>query len=162
MITNEETIGDVSLLSVVSPVGDTAPVAGGAPGATRPTGRTYCVAIAPKMMVIAHRKAEARAFLARARQMEEAKSLAGDAKFQAERGRLPKNLSALSYADLARVDWKDVVDKVAAMQKVPIDPQKLQTIKNMFPAAAFTRHVHSFVTGMWRDRTGIYYDGYIE
>ncbi len=161
IITNEETIGDVTLLSVISPVGGTAPAAG-APGGTRPTGRSYCVALAPRMMVIAHRKADARSFLARARQIDESKSLAGDAKFQAERGRLPKNLSALSYSDLARVDWKDVVDKVAAMQKVPIDPQKLETIKNMFPAAAFSRHIHSFVTGMWKDRTGIYYDGYIE
>ena len=162
IITNEETLGDATLISVISPVGGTAPVVGGTPGATRPTGRSYCVALAPKMLVITHRKADARAFLARARQMEEDKSLAGDAKFEAERGRLPKNLSALSYADLGRVDWKDLVDKVAALQKVPIDPQKLEAIKSMFPAAAFSRHIHSFVTGMWKDHTGIYYDGYIE
>lgn len=161
MITNEETVGDVTLLSVISPISTTAPP-GAAAATAKAGGRTYCVALAPKMMVIAHRKAEARAFLAHSRQMEEAQSLAGDAKFQAERGRLPKNLSALSYADLGRVDWKDVVDKVAALQKVPIDPQKLEFIKNMFPAAAFSRHIHSFVTGMWKDRTGIYYDGYLE
>jgi len=161
IITNEEAVGDVTFVSVISPVGGSAPVPG-KPGATRPTGRSYCVALAPKMMVIAHRKADARAFMAHARTMEEAQSLASDSKFQTERARLPKNLSALSYADLGRVNWKDVVDKVAAMQKVPIDPQKLDTIKNLFPSAAFSRHIHSFVTGMWKDRTGVYYDGYIE
>ena len=35
-------------------------------------------------------------------------------------------------------------------------------MKNIIPAAAFARHLHSFVTGMWKDRTGIFYDGYIE
>jgi hypothetical protein len=114
------------------------------------------------MMVIAHRKADARAFLTQARALQTDNSLAGDPKFLAERARLPKNLSSLSYADLGKVDWKDVVDKVAAMQKVPIDPQKLDLIKNMFPTAAFARHIHAFVTGMWRDRTGIYLDGYLE
>ncbi|HUJ39170.1 MAG TPA: hypothetical protein VLW54_01380 [Candidatus Acidoferrales bacterium] len=161
IITNEETVGDVTMLSVISPIGGSAPVPG-RPGQTRPTGRSYCVALAPKMMVIAHRKAEARAFLTHSRTLEEAQSLAGDSKFQAERARLPKDLSALSYADLGRVDWRDVVDKVAAMQKVPIDPKKLDTIKNMFPSAAFSRHIHAFVTGMWKDRSGVYYDGYIE
>ena len=161
IITNEETFGDVTLLSVISPIGGSAPVPG-KPGATRPTGRSYCVALAPKMLVIAHLKSEVREFLAHARTLEEDKSLSADPKFQAERAHLPKNLSALSYADLGRVNWKDVVDKVAAMQKVPIDPQKLDTIKNMFPAAAFTRHIHAFVTGMWKDRAGVYYDGYIE
>jgi len=161
IIMNEETIGDVTLLTVISPITSSEP--GGSPAGTpHAKGRTYCVALAPKMMVIAHRKADARAFLARARQTDGSNSLASDAKFQAERGRLPKNLSALSYADLSRVDWKEMVDKVAELQKVPIDPQKLELIKAMFPAAAFTRHIHAFVTGMWKDRTGIYYDGYLE
>jgi hypothetical protein len=159
MITNEETIGDVTLLSIVSPV---VTPAGTAVGTPKAKGRFYCVALGPKMLVVAHRKSDARAFLARARETEGTKSLGADPKFQAERARLPKNLSALSYADLSRVDWKDVVDKVAALQKAPIDPQKLETIKNMFPTAAFARHFHSFVTGMWKDRTGIFYDGYIE
>jgi hypothetical protein len=161
MIINEETVGDVTLLSVISPVSSSAS-AGTTSGTPHPKGRTYCVALAPKMLVIAHRKADARAFLARARQTDGANSLASDAKFQAERGRLPKNLSALSYADLGRVDWKEMVDKVASLQKVPIDPQKLELIKAMFPAAAFNRHIHAFVTGMWKDRSGIYYDGYLE
>ena len=162
-ITNQETTGDVTLLSVISPFGGP-PAAASAEGAAtlKPKGRYYCVALAPKMMVIAHRKAEVRAFLSRSRVLEGDKSLASDPKFQAERARLPKNLSSLSYADLAKVDWKDVVDKVAAVQKVPIDPQKLEMIKNLFPTAAFTRHIHSFVTGMWKDRSGIYYDGYLE
>ena len=158
-ITNEETVGDVTLLSVVSPVANTTPTK---PGEPKPKGRFYYVAMGPKMMVVAHRKADARAFLARVRETEGTSSLAADAKFQTGRTKLPKNLSALSYSDLSRVDWKDVVDKVAAMQKTPMDPQKLETIKNMFPAAAFTRHLHYFVTGMWKDRTGIFYDGYIE
>jgi len=161
MITNEETIGDVTLLSIVAPVATPAS-AGAGTDAPKPRGRFYYVALAPKMLVIAHRKSDVRAFLARARETEGTKSLGADPKFQAERARLPQNLSALSYSDLSRVDWKDVVDKVAAMQKVPIDPQKLELIKNMFPTAAFTRHVHSFVTGMWKDRMGFFYDGYIE
>ncbi len=160
-ITNQENIGDVTLLSVISPFGGTAPSGDGA-AALKPRGRYYCVALAPKMMVVAHRKADAKAFLMQARSLDDSKSLASDPKFQAQRARLPKNLSALSYADLGRVDWKDVVDKVAAAQKVPIDPQKLELVKNMFPTAAFARHLHSFVTGMWRDRTGVYYDGYLE
>jgi len=157
-ITNEETIGDVTLLSVVAPVSGEAQK----PGEPKPRGRFYYVAMGPKMVVVAHRKSDARSFLARVRETQAPSSLAADPKFQAVRARLPKNLSAVSYADLSRVDWKDVVDKVAALQKTPMDPQKIELIKNMFPAAAFARHLHSFVTGMWKDRTGIYYDGYIE
>ncbi|HMD33303.1 MAG TPA: hypothetical protein VKG84_15410 [Candidatus Acidoferrales bacterium] len=158
-ITNEETIGDVTLLSVMSPVADPAPQK---PGEPKPRGRFYYVAMGPKMLVVAHRKSDARSFLTRVRETEGTSSLGSDPKFQAVRARLPKNLSAVSYSDLSRVDWKDVVDKVAALQKTPMDPQKIELIKNMFPAAAFTRHLHSFVTGMWKDRTGIFYDGYIE
>lgn len=161
-ITNQETIGDVTLLSVISPLGGPPPAGTDGAAALKPKGRYYCVALAPKMMVIAHRKADAKAFLARARVLEGEKSLSGDPKFLAERARLPKNLSSLSYADLSKVDWKDVVDKVASVQKVPIDPAKLDLIKNMFPTAAFSRHIHSFVTGMWKDRSGVYYDGYLE
>jgi hypothetical protein len=157
-ITNEETIGDVTLLSVVSPVASTT----AKPGEPKPKGRFYYVAMGPKMLVVAHRKTDAKLFLARVRETEGTNSLGADPKFQAVRVRLPKNLSAVSYADLSRVDWKDVVDKVAELQKTPMDPQKVELIKNMFPAAAFTRHLHSFVTGMWKDRTGIFYDGYIE
>ena len=160
-ITNQETIGDVTLLSVISPFGGP-PASGEGVAALKPRGRYYCVALAPKMMVIAHRKADAKAFLAQARGLQDDKSLASDPKFLAERARLPKNLSSLSYADLGKVDWKDVVDKVASVQKVPIDPQKLELIKNMFPTAAFARHIHAFVTGMWKDRTGLFYDGYLE
>src|SRR5208282_4715905 len=161
MITNEETIGDVTMLSIVAPVGPTAGSDGGA-GTPKARGRFYCVALAPKMVVVAHRKSDARAFLARARVTDSTQSLGADPKFLAERARLPKNLSALSYSDLSRVDWKDMVDRVAALQKVPIDPQKLELIKNLFPTAAFARHFHSFVTGMWKDRTGVFYDGYIQ
>ena len=157
-ITNEETVGDVTLLSVMSPVADST----AKPGEPKPRGRFYYVAMGPKMVVVAHRKADAKSFLARVRETENANSLGADTKFLAVRARLPKNLSAVSYADLSRVDWKDVIDKVSAMQKTPMDPQKIETIKAMFPAAAFQRHLHSFVTGMWKDRTGIYYDGYIE
>ncbi len=160
-ITNQENIGDVTLLSVISPFGGTPPSGDGV-AAVKPRGRYYCVALAPKMMVVAHRKADAKAFLAQARALDDTKSLASDPKFLAERARLPKNLSALSYADLGKVDWKEMVDKVASAQKVPIDPQKLELVKNMFPTAAFARHLHSFVTGMWRDRTGVYYDGYLQ
>ena len=158
MITNEETIGDVTLLSVMSPVASTDQK----PGEPKPRGRFYYVAMGPKMLVVAHRKADAKAFLARVRETEATDSLGSDPRFLASRARLPKDLSAVSYSDLSRVDWKDVVDKVAAMQKTPMDPQKVDLIKNMFPAAAFNRHLHSFVTGMWKDRTGIFYDGYIE
>ncbi|HXZ20688.1 MAG TPA: hypothetical protein VEG63_12115 [Candidatus Acidoferrales bacterium] len=161
-ITNQENIGDVTLLSVISPFGGPPPSGDAGAATLKPRGRYYCVALAPKMMVVAHRKAEAKAFLAQARALDTEKSLAGDPKFQAERARLPKSLSALSYADLSRVDWKEMVDKVASAQKVPIDPQKLELVKNMFPTAAFARHLHAFVTGMWKDRTGIYYDGYLE
>ena len=158
VIMNEETIGDVTLLSIVAPATSQATK----PGEPKPKGRFYYVAMGPKMLVVAHRKSDAKSFLARVRETEAPNSLGADAGFQAVRARLPKNLSAVSYADLSRVDWKDVVDKVAALQKTPMDPQKVELIKNMFPAAAFTRHLHSFVTGMWKDRTGIFYDGYIE
>jgi hypothetical protein len=158
MITNEETIGDVTLLSVMSPVASTPQK----PGEPKPRGRFYYVAMGPKMVVVAHRKTDAKTFLTRVRETDAADSLGADPKFQAGRARLPKNLSAVSYSDLSRVDWKDVVDKVAALQKTPMDPAKVELIKNMFPAAAFTRHLHSFVTGMWKDHTGIFYDGYIE
>ncbi len=160
-ITNEETIGDVTLLSVISPVGGQA-AAGAGTGTARASGRFYYVALAPKMLVVTHRKSDVRAFLARARETDGANTLATDPKFLAGRARLPANLSGLSYTDLSRVDWKDLVDRVAKMQQPQVDPQKLELVKSMFPTAAFARHFHSFVTGMWKDRTGVFYDGYIE
>jgi hypothetical protein len=155
-ITNEESDGDVTYLSFALPQP-------AAPGKAAAQKKFYNLAIGPKMLVIAHRKSDARNYLARARATAGGESsLASDPKFLAARSRLPAELSSVSYVDLTRVEWKDMVDKFSAFQNPAPDPQKLETIKAMFPSAAFTRNLHSMVTGMWRDRSGIYYDGYIE
>jgi len=154
-ISSEETIGDVTYLSFALPQ----PAAAGKATATK---KFYHLAIGPDALVIAHRKADARAYLTRAQATASDSSLATDPKFLAVRARLPAELSSISYADLSRIEWKDMVDKFSAFQNPAPDPQKLETIKAMFPSAAFSRYLHSIVTGMWRDRTGIYYDGYIE
>ena len=153
-IVTEESEGDVTYLSFVMPQ----PPVEGKPAAKK----FYHMAIGPKMLVIAHRKSDARNFLARAGETSTAASLASDPKFQAARSRLPAELSSMSYMDLSRVEWKDMVDKFSEFQHGTPDPQKLEMIKSMFPSAAFSRSLHSIVTGMWRDPSGLYYDGYIE
>ena len=154
-ITSEETEGDVTYLSFAAPQVST-------PGKATAQKKFYHLAIGPKMLVIAHRKADARSYLARARATSGENSLAADPKFLAARSRLPAELSSISYVDLTRVEWKDMVDKFTAFQKPAPDAQKLAEIKATFPSAAFTRYLHSMITGLWKDNTGIYYDGYIE
>lgn len=155
-ITNEESEGDVTYLSFALPQP-------AAPGKAAAQKKFYNLAIGPKMLVIAHRKSDARAYLARARATAVGDAnLATDPKFLAARSRLPAELSYVSYMDLTRVEWKDMVDKFSAFQNPAPDPQKLEAIKAMFPSAAFARYLHSIAGGLWRDRSGIYYDGYIE
>jgi len=155
-ITSEESVGDVTYLSFALPQASP-------PGKAAAQKKFYHLAIGPKMLVVAHRKSDARAYMARAQATGSGEaSLATDPKFLAARSRLPVELSSISYVDLSRVEWKDMVEKFSGFRNPAPDPQKLETIKAMFPAAAFSRSLHSIVTGMWRDKSGIYYDGYLE
>jgi hypothetical protein len=156
-ITNEEQLGGITYLSMISPV-PSQPVAAGKPAGKK----FYYVAVGPKLLVVAPRKATAKAYIQQLGPGKLSDSLASDGKFIAARARLPKDLSTLNYVDISRVNWKEVLDQLAAIKFSNVDPARIEELKKMVPTDAFARHLHLAVGGMWKDRQGLYYDGYIE
>jgi hypothetical protein len=154
-ITNEEEHGKITYITFLSPATAQA-------GSAKPQRHFYHLAIGPKLLVVAKRKAAAETFFDQAAAGDHTKSLAADPLFLASRAYLPKNLSALSYADLTRVNWKDVLDKVGGLKFSGADPAKVEMLKKMVPTEAFSRYLHVSIGGMWKDRQGLYYDTYIE
>ncbi len=153
-ITNEDQSGEITYLAVLSPLGPKA-------GAT-PTRRFYYVAVGPRLLVVAPRKALAREMMSRFESADHAGSILADTDFQRARARLPQKLSGLGFSNVSRVDWKAVMDKLQ-QSLAPQDKNKdaAELLKLLTPGV-FSRYLHSAGGGWWKDQQGLYYDGFLE
>ena len=170
-IKNEEADGPVTYLAVLLPL------MGKQTGTAAPTRRFIYVAVGPRLLIVAPRKAVARETMARFESAGHAGSLLADPRFLAARERLPKNLSGLSYSDLSKMDWaklrKMVEDaseagasQAAAGQTDPSEKQKaakkIGEMWKLIPLEQMSRYIHSSYGGWWKDKRGVYFDSYTE
>lgn len=157
-ITGETREGDATVFSVTSSYVDEKT------GAQRK--RFNYIAVSPKLLVIAPRRALVREALARANAQAGPASggLASDPNFLQVRSRLPNSLTALSYADLAQFPWQAVMD-AAVKQAQEKEDTKLTAAEEAALRAlpgVISRYLRTAFGGMWKDRNGIFMESYIE
>ena len=170
-IKNEESAGPVTYLAILSPLGAKQA------GTAAPSRKFWYVAVGPRLLVVAPRKAMARETMTRFESADHSGSLASDPRFLAVRSRLPQNLAGLSYADMSHTDWiklqKQLLEmsntassQAAASATPPTREQEKAKMAGelwkMFPLQAISRYLHSSFGGWWKDKRGVYFDSYIE
>jgi hypothetical protein len=170
-IKNEDSDGPVTYLAILSPL--TTKTAGKA----APSRKFWYVGVGPHLLVVAPRKAMARETMARFQSADHSGSLAADPRFLAVRGRLPRNLSGLSYADVSRTDWAKLQKQLQEMSDTatsqaaadpatpPAQQEKMKKFMEgwkLMPLQAISKYLHSSYGGWWKDQRGVYFDSYIE
>ena len=137
--------------------------------------RFHYMGVTKDMVIVAPRRATLREALARlsAQQGPAAGSLASDPAFLRTRSRLPNNLSALTYSDLANFPWQLIADgfitgysqddksqKEGEKEGEKLTPQQQEAIRS-FPKI-ITRYLKLAFGGSWKDRNGVFVESYIE
>jgi hypothetical protein len=131
----------------------------------------YYVAVTPTMLFVAPRKALIRQAMSRLNAKADAAAapatgILGSGELAHERSLLPEKLSGLSAVDIVQIPW----DKVAAHYSREIaeaakdsttPPPSFDWLQTVKPEVV-TRHVHSGISGWWKDSHGIYFDSYIQ
>lgn len=157
-ITNETREGDATVFSITSSYQDEKT------GAQRK--RFNYLAVSPKLLVIAPRRALLREALARANAQAGPATggLAGDANFLQARSRLPNSLTAISYSDLSHFPWQPVMD-AAIKQANEKEESKLTAAEEASLRAlpkVISRYLRMAFGGVWKDRQGIFMESFIE
>lgn len=170
-ITNEEQAGPVTYLAFLSPM---APKKA---GTAAPSRKFWYVAVGPRLLVVAPRKAMAREAMARFENAGRAGSLSTDPRFLAARSRLPQNLSGLNYTDFSKIDWTKLQKQIedytqsAANQAAPApnsagqNQEVAKVLSEMWkrlPLQSLSRYIHASYGGWWKDKHGVYFDSYLE
>jgi hypothetical protein len=160
-IQSEDQEGAVTYLSITSPFTDSKS------GATRR--RFQYIGVTPDLLWVAPRKAMLKELVAQRSKPGGAApaGLAGDAKFNAARARMPQGLSGFGYADFSRINWDDLVKEVETQLKEgpknsAATSNSALDWKSLLKSAVFSRHLHLFINGWWKDRDGLHFDGFIE
>lgn len=82
-----------------------------------------------------------------------------------ERSLLPEKLSGLSAADIAKIPWEKVMahlaDEMAKARDSTTPPPSTDWLQAVKPEV-ITRHIHTGISGWWKDSHGIYFDSYIQ
>jgi hypothetical protein len=160
-IQSEDFLGGTSILSITSPFPDSKT------GATR---RQFLyVGVTPTMILVAPRKAMLKAMLVNGSKPGDAMylGLAGNAKFTGARAQLPPSLSGLAYLDFSRVNWDDLVKEVTPpsnkdSNSKAIDAGDPAAWKSAFKSELLSKYLHLMISGWWKERGGIHFDGFIE
>jgi uncharacterized protein HemY len=92
-------------------------------------------------------------------------SLATDPGFRRARTRFPETLSSLGYLDLTRMQWEKLIDEFSASVKKsqstsPSAAAAVDSLKKALPV--IRRYLHTISNGSWKNRDGVYFDGYVE
>jgi hypothetical protein len=160
-ILSEDTVGVNTFLSVTTSFKDAKTGA--------PRKRFYYVGVTPQMLVISPRKAALRETVQRLASAGGASAigLAADAKFTAARGRIQQSLSGMSYSDLSRVRWEEVLevsDQPAASPAKAGTPAAASAPdwRSLLKPAVLSRYLHLAVSGWWKGPDGLHFDGIIE
>jgi hypothetical protein len=134
------------------------------------------VAVTPQLLIYSQRKAILLDAVGRASHgsISNAESLAGNADFQRARGRLPKDLTGFTYAQMSKQTWerefavmlRAVAGASGAKPAAGSDkgaanaaqPDWLQGVN----LAVFSRYLHSYASGWWKAPDGVYFDSYLQ
>jgi len=134
------------------------------------------VAVTPQLLIYSQRKAILLDAVGRASHGSDSKaeSLAGDPEFQRARGRLPKDLTGFTYAQMSKQTWER---EFAVMLRgvASASAAKGSTAGGGIAAnaasddwmrgvnlAVFSRYLHSYASGWWKAADGVYFDSYLQ
>ena len=167
----EEMNGNVTTLDIAVPYRD--------PATGLRRRKMYYVAVTPQLLVVAPRKALLREALHQPSPGGTAgaaapKSAFVDPQFAELRARMPEKLSGLGYAEVAEVPWSPVFAKFAsnAEQSAQAARRAAGASKTVHPPDfswlglvdpnVIPRHLHTVVSGWWKDSSGVYFDSYVQ
>ena len=164
-IVGEDTSGTTTYLDLVFP--DTDPKTGAKKR------EFYYVAVTPTMLFAAPRKALIRQAMARLGSKPDtakpdiapAAGILSTGALAQERSLLPEKLSGLSAADIAQIPWDKVMAHLAeemAKARDSTTPPPSTDWLQMVKPEVLTRHIHTGISGWWKDSHGIYFDSYIQ
>ena len=158
----EDTSGTATYLDLVFPSTD--------PKTGAKKREFYYVAVTPTMLFAAPRKALIRQAIGHLDAKTDA-ALAGagilsGAELAHQRSLLPEKLSGLSAADIVQIPWDKVIAHVAdemakAAKESNTPPPSTDWLQAVKPEV-LTRHIHTGISGWWKDSHGIYFDSYIQ
>ena len=159
-IVGEDTSGTTTYLDLVYPNTD--------PKTGAKKREFYYVAVTPTMLFAAPRKALIRQAMERLNTKPDAAPASGILSTGAlahERSLLPEKLTGLSAADIAKIPWDKVMAHLAeemAKAKDSTTPPPSTDWLQVVKPEVITRHIHTGISGWWKDSHGIYFDSYIQ
>lgn len=163
-IAAEDTAGTTTYLDLSFPTTD--------PATSEQRRTFYYVAVAPQMLFVAPRKAMVREAVERLNAGSAAApapqgSVLSNAEFIRMRALLPEKLTGLSGADMTRIPWDRVAARFvlqmqqSAKESKQANPPSTDWLRLIKPDV-FTRHLHTSVSGWWKDAGGVYFDSYVQ
>ena len=159
-IVGEDTSGTTTYLDLVYPITD--------PKTGIKKREFYYVAVTPTMLFAAPRKALIRQAMSRLDAKPDTAPTSGilsTAAIAHERSLLPEKLSGLSAADIAQIPWDKVMahlaDEMAKAKDSTTLPPSTDWLQAVKPEV-ITRHIHTGISGWWKDSHGIYFDSYVQ
>jgi hypothetical protein len=162
VITAEDSSGDTTYLDLLLPISQSP---------TKPK-TFYYVAVTPKMLLVAPRKAMLREAIARLNSPSSA-ALAGgifaDPEYIQLRSLLPAGLSGLNGYELDRIPWNKIAENLEeraghSRSQLQVNSHTLD-LASLFKQVNFdfiSRHLQRSVGGWWENSTGVYFDSYIQ
>ncbi|HEY2109925.1 MAG TPA: hypothetical protein VGH17_08485 [Candidatus Acidoferrales bacterium] len=128
----------------------------------------YYVAVTPTMLFAAPRKALIRQATERLNAKPDgapASGILSGGALAHERSLLPEKLSGLSAADLSKIPWDKVMAHIAdemAKAKDSANPPPSTDWLQVVKPEVLTSHIHTGISGWWKDSHGIYFDSYLQ
>ena len=160
-IVGEDTAGTTTYLDLVYPNTD--------PKTGVKKREFYYVAVTPTMLFAAPRKALIRQAMERLNNKLDAAPATGilaTGDLAHERSLLPEKLSGLTAADIAQIPWDKVMahiaDEMAKAAKESSNPPPSTDWLQAVKPEVLTRHIHTAISGWWKDSHGIYFDSYLQ
>jgi hypothetical protein len=157
----EDTSGTTTYLDLVFPSTD--------PKTGAKKRELYYVAVTPTMLFAAPRKALIRQAVARLDAKPDVAPTAGilrGTELTHQHSLLPEKLSGLSAADMVQIPWDKVIahlaDEMAKAAKDSTTPPPSTDWLQAVKPEVLTRHIHTGISGWWKDSHGIYFDSYIQ
>jgi hypothetical protein len=160
-IVGEDTSGNATYLDLVYPNTD--------PKTGVKRREFYYVAVTPTMLFAAPRKALIRQAISRSGDKADpapASGILSSGELAHERSLLPEKLSGLSAVDIVQIPWDKVMAHFAhemaeAAKDSTTPPTSFEWLQAVKPEV-LTRHLHSGISGWWKDSHGVYFDSYIQ
>lgn len=157
-IATEDRDGETNYIEIATPYTD--------PQTGTQRRKFYSVAVTREMALAAPHKTETRdavALLAKRPGATPAAHLASDADFLRARAALPENLSGMSYTDLTRIHWDKIYTEFIRSGKAGAranngPPTSTETALHGFDPTVLSRYLRVFISGTWKDSSGIYFD----